>query len=108
MSSETPPANQPNPPQDATIQAGTTIGSINPARDAYIGSTIIQQAAPTTPTATHSIPAPIGDFVGRAAEIDALVAELSGAAGSGVAASISGVRGLGGVGKTQLALMVAA
>jgi hypothetical protein len=50
------------------------------------------------------LPAPVPDFVGRADAIERLAQALL--AGNGRAA-ISGVRGLGGVGKTQLAYTVA-
>jgi tetratricopeptide (TPR) repeat protein len=50
------------------------------------------------------LPAPVPDFVGRADAIERLAQALCGANGR---AAISGVRGLGGVGKTQLAYTVA-
>jgi tetratricopeptide (TPR) repeat protein len=52
------------------------------------------------------LPAPVADFVGRMDELARLVAAL-GVAERGASAAISGVRGLGGLGKTQLALAVA-
>lgn len=59
----------------------------------------------------HSIPPPLPDFIGRANEIEQLVADLTphpsperrGEKG----AVISGVAGMGGIGKTQLAYVVA-
>ncbi|HKP54568.1 MAG TPA: tetratricopeptide repeat protein [Chloroflexia bacterium] len=54
----------------------------------------------------HQIPAPAGDFVGRAAEIEQLVNALDPATQSS-AAAICGMRGMGGIGKTQLAYAVA-
>nr|WP_044201039.1 tetratricopeptide repeat protein [Oscillochloris trichoides] len=51
----------------------------------------------------HQLRAPVSDFVGRSAEI----ATLSAALQRGDAASISGLAGMGGVGKTELALLVA-
>jgi tetratricopeptide (TPR) repeat protein len=50
------------------------------------------------------LPAPVPDFVGRADAIERLAQALRAANGR---AAISGVRGLGGVGKTQLAYTVA-
>ena len=52
----------------------------------------------------HTVRAPVADFTGRDAEIAALLAHLS---GDGAAALISGIRGMGGVGKTELALVLA-
>ena len=53
----------------------------------------------------HRIPAPPGDFVGRAKTVTALVNALTAAAGRG--AGVGLIHGLGGVGKTALALVVA-
>jgi tetratricopeptide (TPR) repeat protein len=50
---------------------------------------------------------PIADFVGRAQEVERLVAGLRAAVGEGRGAVISGVQGMGGIGKTELAYMVA-
>lgn len=53
--------------------------------------------------ALHQLRAPVGDFVGREREIDQLVQALT----KGGGAAISGVRGMGGIGKTELAYVVA-
>jgi hypothetical protein len=53
----------------------------------------------------HQLRAPVGDFVGREQEIDQLIQALTKAGGA--AAAISGVRGMGGIGKTELAYKVA-
>jgi tetratricopeptide (TPR) repeat protein len=58
--------------------------------------------APIIPT-LHQLRAPVGDFVGRGKEIDDLLATLRG----GGNAAISGISGMGGIGKTELALYVA-
>src|SRR5262245_45239088 len=55
--------------------------------------------------ALHQLRAPVVDFVGREHEINQLVQALSKANGAAVA--ISGVRGMGGIGKTELAHVVA-
>src|SRR5262249_40294708 len=62
---------------------------------------------PPASPALHQLRAPVTDFVGREREIDQLVQALSKAATSGTAAAISGVRGMGGIGKTELAYKVA-
>lgn len=65
--------------------------------------TIALGAAPAP--ALHQLRAPVGDFVGRGAEIERLARALArGAAG----VAIAGLRGMGGVGKTELAYAVAA
>jgi tetratricopeptide (TPR) repeat protein/transcriptional regulator with XRE-family HTH domain len=55
----------------------------------------------------HQLRAPVGDFVGREREIAQLVEVVRRAIGSGAVAAISGVRGMGGIGKTELAYVVA-
>jgi tetratricopeptide (TPR) repeat protein len=60
--------------------------------------------APAVPVLTlHQLRAPVGDFVGREKEIDELLATLRG----GASAAISGISGMGGIGKTELAFYVA-
>jgi hypothetical protein len=71
------------------------------ARD-KITQTIYQAASPAA-TALHQLRAPVGDFVGREREIEALIDALR----SGRRACISGISGMGGIGKTELALLVA-
>ena len=60
-------------------------------------------AEPRQPSAPHQLPSPPADFVGREAELAALRA----AAGTGGPIAVFGLRGLGGVGKTSLALKLA-
>jgi DNA-binding response OmpR family regulator/tetratricopeptide (TPR) repeat protein len=50
---------------------------------------------------------PIRDFVGRAEEVQQLRASLLAASQPGGVAAISGVQGMGGIGKTELAYLVA-
>jgi tetratricopeptide (TPR) repeat protein len=59
-------------------------------------------SAPVIPT-LHQLRAPVGDFVGREKEIDELLTTLRG----GASAAISGISGMGGIGKTELAFYVA-
>jgi tetratricopeptide (TPR) repeat protein len=73
--------------------------------DAYFGSAKYEAPEITTIKPLHQLRPPVADFVGRYAEIRNLVKAISKAAKRGVA--ISGTRGLGGMGKTQLALAVA-
>ena len=55
----------------------------------------------------HHLRAPVRDFVGRGDELYQIVAALSDVSQAGATASITGVRGMGGVGKTELAFRVA-
>jgi tetratricopeptide (TPR) repeat protein len=59
-------------------------------------------SAPPIPT-LHQLRAPVGDFVGREKEINELLAAMRG----GASAAISGISGMGGIGKTELAFYVA-
>jgi Cdc6-like AAA superfamily ATPase len=65
----------------------------------------IQYSAPISvePTALHQLRAPVGDFVGREQEIDTLINALRHES----RACITGISGMGGIGKTELALYVA-
>lgn len=76
------------------------------ARDIYslVNSTVlIQEAtAPEPLSALHQLPPPPADFTGREADLVELRAAIE--AGG---ATISGVRGMGGIGKTALALKLA-
>jgi tetratricopeptide (TPR) repeat protein len=53
--------------------------------------------------ALHQLRAPVGDFVGRESEIETLISALR----RGSRACITGISGMGGIGKTELALLVA-
>ena len=63
-------------------------------------TTIIQPAEPAFQP-LHQLPSPPRDFTGRQAELDDLLAQAE------KGATISGLHGMGGVGKTALALVLA-
>ncbi len=70
----------------------------------HAGQVTFQQPLIQSPPlqALHQLPDPPADFTGRAAEIKTLCAAVEGGG-----AAITGLRGMGGVGKTALALVVA-
>jgi hypothetical protein len=89
-------------------QTGDTIHGDNIGGDKVAGDKIagnkISVHLPTPEQRPHQLRAPVGDFVGREQEID----RLTGALTTGEsAAAICGLRGMGGIGKTELALVVA-
>lgn len=55
----------------------------------------------------HQLRAPAGDFIGRGSEVAQLVHALRRPANTEGVATIVGVRGMGGIGKTELTLVVA-
>jgi hypothetical protein len=67
----------------------------------FTGDIIEAPADPTT--SLHQLRAPVGDFVGREQEIDTLIDALHRES----RACITGISGMGGIGKTELALLVA-
>lgn len=66
----------------------------------YVEHQILQ--SPSLPSALHQLPPPPRDFTGRGAELNELMAVLE---KGGV--TISGLQGMGGIGKTALALKLA-
>jgi hypothetical protein len=65
------------------------------------GRDIIKQAPLPIAAALYQLPSPPADFTGRTAELDAILNDLR------QGAVIRGIRGLGGIGKTALALVIA-
>jgi len=61
-----------------------------------------ETVAPSSAAALHQLPPPPGDFTGRKAELEELMEAIE---KGGV--TISGLRGMGGIGKTALALKLA-
>ena len=95
----------PDPPPDPTALPGTHIyGPTNIGVVAGRDIGVVQLPPYSIPTA-QEIPAPPGDFVGRSAECSGLTQSLIQQAGRGGAVAL--IHGLGGVGKTALALQVA-
>jgi len=68
-----------------------------------VGTKIVYETGAAVATSLHQLPAPPGDFTGREKEL----AMLYGAIEEG-GVTISGLRGMGGIGKTALALKLAA
>ncbi|MBI3241652.1 MAG: tetratricopeptide repeat protein, partial [Chloroflexi bacterium] len=87
-----------------SIVIGDVIGGDKFGGDKVAGDKIINILPPITPTsALHYLPPPPSDFTGREAELKDLREKMT---PGGL--TISGVHGLGGIGKTALALKLAA
>jgi tetratricopeptide (TPR) repeat protein len=69
----------------------------------FTGDIKIESPADPVAMALHQLRAPVGDFVGRELEIDTLINALRRESH----ACITGISGMGGIGKTELALLVA-
>jgi len=91
--------------QGVFISGGIIYGPVVGVNQGSVTANYTVQQRPNP--ALHQLRAPVSDFVGREREIDQLVQALSRAASGGAAAAISGVRGMGGIGKTELARVVA-
>ena len=84
----------------ASGERGVRVGRDVTNSNIFTGDIKIE--APAT-TALHQLRAPVGDFVGRELEIDILISALRRES----RACITGISGMGGIGKTELALLVA-
>jgi len=96
---------RPAPDETTPTVAASGDRGVGVGRD-VIGSSIFTgdiKIEPPVTTALHQLRAPLGDFVGREQEIDTLIKTLR----SGSRACITGISGMGGIGKTELALLVA-
>ncbi|MEU0742408.1 tetratricopeptide repeat protein, partial [Streptomyces sp. NPDC006134] len=76
-------------------------------REAVGVQIVIQSGGAATPEALAGLPPRPGGFTGRVAETDALLAALDPAAPSPAAVLVAAVSGLGGIGKTALAVETA-
>ncbi|MCI0690833.1 alpha/beta fold hydrolase [candidate division KSB1 bacterium] len=89
-----------------TVDQSISVGDLQHASGVAIGEkasvTIIHQAALPAFKPLHQLPTPPADFTGREAELNELMAKME---TGGV--TISGLQGMGGIGKTVLALKLA-
>lgn len=97
---------------DSLVSFGTgnsfgnvTIGDITGGHK--ISITIKLPLPPPPAPHLHQLRAPVGDFVGRQREVEELVVALQNTGTDGAVATIGGVSGMGGIGKTELAYVVA-
>jgi tetratricopeptide (TPR) repeat protein len=100
-------------PDDRIVQSGSGAvasggsvaagaGGVAVGGDARVeGGIHIHEAGPVRVAALHQLPAPPADFTGRQEELEGLQGMLK------AGAAVVGIRGLGGVGKTALALKLA-
>lgn len=92
--------------RDLNVDQSITVGNFQNASGVAIGEnasvTNIYQAALPALQPLHQLPAPPADFTGRETELNELLAKLE---TGGV--TISGLQGMGGIGKTALALKLA-
>ncbi len=89
---------------DRALAALLATWPLTPASDPARAAT---SAAAPPHAPCHQLRAPVADFVGRAQEIDQLVSALRRALAAERGAIISGVQGMGGIGKTELAYAIA-
>ena len=104
--SDRPASDKPNPTIAAGGDRGVAIGGDVIGSLLVTGDgNVIKIQAPVDPVAIslHQLRAPVGDFVGRELEFDSLINALR----RENRACITGISGMGGIGKTELALLVA-
>jgi DNA-binding SARP family transcriptional activator len=104
-------------PTQAHNALETAILSSSPTLDWVRRSPVARPAGPTqsstnvveppSPGRPHQLPAPIGDFVGRRTELALLERLLTGPTGDRMSGPLVVISGIGGIGKTTLALRVA-
>lgn len=97
-----PAADKTTPTVSASGDRGVGIGGNVTNSKLFTGDIRIEAPYPVT-TSLHQLRAPVGDFVGRECEIDTLINALRRES----RACITGISGMGGIGKTELALLVA-
>jgi tetratricopeptide (TPR) repeat protein len=97
-------ADRPTPDKTTPIVDVSGDRSVGVGRD-FIGNILTGDIKLETPitASLHQLRAPVGDFVGREHEIDTLINALRRES----RACITGISGMGGIGKTELALFVA-
>ena len=91
---------------DSALRALLEVWPLPPVPDPA-GAVAPPPAPPAPRVPRHQLRAPIADFVGRAREIDQLLTALRRALAEERGAIISGVQGMGGIGKTELAYAIA-